>query len=93
MWMFFGVTAIVTALLNVIRTVLGREAKWFRFISLSATALTLCAFYAQAKAWVLLEYWDSLIDVVPTLSGILWFLTIASILINGITLFAGRKEK
>ena len=83
----FGITAIVAAILNVIWTVRHREAKWFRFISLSFTALTLCASYSLAKQWVLSNAADQLLDVMPTLSDVLWFLTIASIMLNGICLF------
>ena len=83
----FGITAIVAAILNVIWTVRHREAKWFRFISLSFTALTLCAYYSLAKQWVLANAADQLLDVMPTMSDVLWFLTIASIMLNGICLF------
>ena len=83
----FGITAIVAAILNVIWTMRHREAKWFRFISLSFTALTLCAYYSLAKQWVLSNAADQLLDVMPTLSDVLWFLTIASIMLNGICLF------
>ena len=83
----FGITAIVAAILNVIWTVRHREAKWFRFISLSFTALTLCAYYSLAKQWVLSNAADQLLDVMPTLSDVLWFLTITSIMLNGICLF------
>lgn len=83
----FGITAIVAAILNVIWTVRHREAKWFRFISLSFTALTLCAYYSLAKQWVLSNAADQLLDVMPTLSDVLWFLTIASIMLNGFCLF------
>lgn len=83
----FGITAIVAAILNVIWTMRHREVKWFRFISLSFTALTLCAYYSLAKQWVLSNAADQLLDVMPTLSDVLWFLTIASIMLNGICLF------
>ena len=87
MWLLFGVTAIIAAILNVIWTIRNRDAKWFRFISLSCTALTLCAFYAMAKQWVLTGAADQLLDVMPTLSTVLWFLTIVSVMINSISLF------
>lgn len=87
MWLFFGIIAIITALMNVISTLRHREAKWFRFISLSFTIFTLCSFYAQAAQWVLAKDWGALMDVLPSTSNILWFLTIASVLINSISLF------
>lgn len=88
----FGITAVVAAILNVIWTMLHREAKWFRFISLSFTALTLCAYYSLAKQWVLTNAADQLLDVLPTLSDVLWILTIASIMLNGICLFAKNDK-
>ena len=88
MWLLFGVAAIITAILNVIWTIQRREAKWFRFISLSCTAFTLCAYYSLAKHWVLTNASDQLSDVMPTLSKVFWILTIASVIINSISLFA-----
>ena len=88
----FGITAIIAAILNVIWTMRHREAKLFRFISLSFTALTLCAYYSLAKQWVLCNAVDQLLDVMPTLSDVLWFLTISSIMLNGICLFAKTNK-
>ena len=54
MWLLFGISAIIMAVFNVVWTIRHREAKWFRFISLSCTALTLCGFYSQANRWAVL---------------------------------------
>ena len=88
MWLLFGITAIIMAVLNVVWTIRHREAKWFRFVSLSFTTLTLCAFYSQANHWAIVGDYSALLDVMPTLSDVLWFLTIASVMLNGICLFA-----
>ena len=87
MWLFFGITAIITAILNVIWTLRHREAKWFRFLSLSLTVFTVCSFYAQAAHWVLAEDWSALMDVLPTTSNMLWSLTVTSVAMNSISLF------
>lgn len=87
MWLFFGIAAIVTALLNIIWTLRHLEAKWFRFSSLAFTLFTICSFYAQAARWVLNEDWSALMDVLPSTSNALWFLSIASVVMNGISLF------
>ncbi len=87
MWLVFGTAAVVSAVLNIAWAARGKEPKWFRFVSLSATALTLCAFYDLHAAWVVKEDWSALADVVPTMRGMLWTLTILSIGLNGITLF------
>mgnify|MGYP003296156468 CR=1 FL=1 len=86
MWMIFGLCAIVAALLNLIFWLLEKEPKWFRFLSLSLTALTLCAMYSMDAQWVIKEDWSALMDVVPTMSRYLWGMVIASIAINSITL-------
>ena len=91
-WFFFGMTAIITAILNVIWTLRNREAKWFRFCSLSFTVFTLCSFYAEAAHWILVEDWGALMDVVPITSNMLWFLTVVSVAINSISLFTRRDR-
>ena len=92
MWMVLGIAAIITAILNVICTVMNKDAKWFRFISLSLTALTLCAIYSMDAKWVSNEDWSAMMDVVPNMSKMVWILTIASVLLNGISLFK-KKER
>lgn len=92
MWIFFGFSAILTAILNIAWWALGREAKLFRFLSLSLTALTVCTFYAQAAAWTGKEDWSALTDVLPGVSVWLWFLTIASIFINALSLIPKDKK-
>ena len=87
MWLLFGLAAILTAILNVGRTLQHREAKWFRFVSLSCTAFTLCAFLSKVNAWVSMEDWSALMDVIPSASKAMCILTVASIAINSISLF------
>jgi len=91
MWIILSVGAIVFAALNIIWSVRNREAKWFSYISLSLTALTLCAFYSNEAGRVVNEDWGGLMDVMPAMSKMLWACTVASILINSIVLFKGRK--
>lgn len=93
MWIVFGIGAIITAIAGFICFVKHREAKWFRFASLSLTALTLCAFFSQVANWTQAEDWAAIIDVVPTLSALLWILTILSILLNSISLFVKKQAK
>lgn len=92
MWFVFGIGALIAAILNLIWTVKGNDAKWFRFTSLSLTALTLCAFHSQNAVWVLHEDWSALMDVVPSISKALWVLTLISIALNSISLFDPRKK-
>ena len=87
MWFVFGIVAIVSAIMNIAWALAGRDPKWFRFISLSATALTLCGFYSNNARWVINEDWSALMDVVPAMTTGLWRLTTLSIIINGVTMF------
>ena len=87
MWFVFGIVAIVSAIMNIAWALTGRDPKWFRFISLSATALTLCGFYSNNARWVTNEDWSALMDVVPAMTTGLWRLTTLSIIINGVTMF------
>ncbi len=92
MWFIFGVGAIITAGLNITWMAKGKDAKWFRFTSLSLTALTLCAFYSQDAVWVLHKDWSALEDVVPAMSRGLWVLTLISIALNSISLMKPRNR-
>lgn len=91
MWIILGVSAIIMTILNIVLTLTHRDTKWLGYISLSLTALTLCALHSQTAQWVLTEDWSALMDVIPAMTRILWFLTIGSIVINGISLL--RKNK
>lgn len=91
MWIIFGIAAIVFAALNLICAFQNKSAKWFRFISLSLTALTLCAFYSDGAIRVANEDWGGLMDIMPTMSTALWVCTIASIFVNSISLFIEKK--
>lgn len=93
MWLLFGLLAIIFAVLNVIGTWKHKEAKWFRYLSLSFTILTLCSEYNQVSQWVVKEDWSALLDVIPyTSDGICGF-AIASILINSVSLFQKNNTK
>ena len=87
MWLIFGISSIVFAGLNVIWTVKNKNAQCFRFVSISLTALTACAFYADGASRVAREDWGGLMDIMPTMSRALWFCVITSIVINAISLF------
>ncbi len=92
MWFVFGFFAIITAILHLLWFMKNKECKWFRFISLSFTILTVCAFYSDVSSRVLSEDWSSLIDIVPTMTKMLWLLSGISIFINSISLFKKSKS-
>ena len=94
MFMFFGIVAILFAVCNWYLFFTNRKQyKRFMFLSLSFTALTLCAFYSDAARMVISKDMAGLEDVVVTIHKSLWYLTIASIIINGIPLVAEKYRK
>lgn len=92
MWVLFGFGAIAFAILNIIWTFTNKPAKWFRFISMSLTVFTMCAFYSDGARRVIAEDWAGLMDILPTMSKALWVCCIISILLNSISLFKGREQ-
>ena len=90
MWLILGIVSIIFALLNVIFAIKNKSSKWYRFCSLSLTALTVCAFYSEAASLVVKEDWAGLMDTMPTMNKALWILVILSIAINSVSLFRGN---
>lgn len=90
MWLILGIVSIIFALLNIISAFKNKSSKWYRFCSLSFTALTVCAFYSEAASRVVKEDWAGLMDTMPTMNKALWVLVILSIAINFISIFNGN---
>lgn len=82
MWIIFGFIAIITTFINLYMFASGKDYKLAMAMGLSFTALTLCAEHSLIANWVDANDWSALLDVVPTMEKALWFLTIASILLN-----------
>ncbi len=91
MWLAMGAGAIIFAILNLVWLFKQKSSKWFGFISLSLTALTVCAFYSDAAMRVINEDWGGLMDILPSMSKALWICVIMSILVNSIMLLGDKK--
>mgnify|MGYP000474783746 FL=1 len=91
MWLAMGAGAIIFAILNLVWLFKQKSSKWFGFISLSLTALTVCAFYSDAAMRVINEDWGGLMDILPSTSKALWICVIISILANSIMLLGDKK--
>lgn len=91
MWLVMGAGAIIFAILNLVWLFKQKSSKWFGFISLSLTALTVCAFYSDAAMRVINEDWGGLMDILPSTSKALWICVIISILANSIMLLGDKK--
>lgn len=91
MWLVLGIGAILFAILNVVWSFQNREAKYFRFLSLALTALTVCAFYEDGAMRVVKRNYSGLMDTMPSISKALWVCVMISILINSISIFKGKR--
>ena len=87
MWLIFGGIAIIATFINLYLYTKGKNYHLAMAIGLSFTALTLVAEYNMVSNWVDVEDWSALLDVVPTMSTLLWILTIISILLNIVPAF------
>ena len=87
MWFISGIGAVVMAVLNIHQYIRRKPTKWFRFLSLAMTAITLCCFYGKVSFWANAGDWAAILDVVPFMAKALWVLVGASVVINGISLF------
>ena len=92
MWLLFGLGAVLFALINLAVHFRGKDSGYFRFISMSLTALTLCDFYYDGARRVIAEDWGGLTDIMPTVSKMLWILTLGSILINSLSLVTKNRK-
>lgn len=91
MVIILGIAAIIFAVLNIVFTLKKKNTELYRYLSLSFTALTVCAFYSSAARDVAEKDWSALMDTVPTISTALWMLVLISILINSVSLFMGKE--
>jgi hypothetical protein len=93
MWLILGLIAIVATFINLYMYKTGKDYKFAMAMGLSFTALTLCAEHSLVSNWVKAEDWAALLDVVPTMETVLWFLTIVSILLNISPILLELKNK
>lgn len=87
MWLIFGIFSTILAFLNIGAKFKDKETKYFRFLSLSFTSLTLLSFYQDGANRIIKNDWAGLMDTMPTIAKTLWILTILSIALNSISLF------
>ncbi|MTH52826.1 hypothetical protein GKZ89_05340 [Bacillus mangrovi] len=93
MWIILGAAAIAVTVINLFMYAAGKDYKLAMAAALSLTALTICADYSSLNGWVKAEDWGAISDVVPSMANALWFLTIASILLNTAPLLLERVRK
>ena len=87
MQFILGILAMFFAAANVIAWLNGKDPTKDRFLSMAFTSLTVFSFYNMGAEFLIKEDFAGAQDVIPTISNTLFICTIASIIINGITLF------
>ena len=92
MFLILGIIAIVATVLNLYLYKVGKDYKLAMAMGLSFTALTLVSGYSMISGWVKVKDWAALLDVVPTMTTVLWGLTIVSILLNIIPILLEQKK-
>lgn len=92
MWIILGLIAIVVTFTNLYMFALGKDYKLAMAMGLSFTALTLCAEHSFVSELIIRDDLSALSEV-PNYDRELWFLTIASILLNIAPIFLERKAK
>lgn len=90
MWLSFGILAVIFAILNLVFAFKGKEAKYFRFMSMALTILTVWKVYDDDITRFFMKDFATIEDISGTMTKALFVCSAASIAINGITLF---KEK
>ena len=92
MFLILGIIAIVATVLNLYLYKVGKDYKLAMAMGLSFTALTPVAGYSMISGWVKVKDWAALLDAVPTMTTVLWGLTIVSILLNIIPILLEQKK-
>ena len=92
MFLVLGTIAIVATVLNLYLYKVGKNYKLAMAMGLSFTALTLVAGHSMISDWVKVKDWAALLDAVPTMTTVLWGLTIVSILLNIIPILLEQKK-
>lgn len=85
LWVVFGILSVVFTVLALCLPG-GKKAVWASFCAIAFTALTLRQEYALVTNWVLRQDWAALLDVVPSMSGVLTGYVVGMLLLNAVAL-------
>lgn len=94
MWLILGSLAIAVTLANLLFTCRRKKWSWLCTVAaLSLTAFTICSLYTEAYQWVEAKAVSTILDVMPTMSWMIWVLTGGSVLLNGLAAFLAESGK
>ncbi|HHT21090.1 MAG TPA: hypothetical protein GXZ74_06605 [Tissierellia bacterium] len=94
-WLPLGLLSFILAITNLVRTMAGSRHGWevLVFLSLSSGLGTLVAEYFLVNRWVASEDWAALMDVVPSMSGVILVAAIIGVILNGIVLIVQLQKR
>lgn len=92
MWMVFGILAVIFAILNLVFSFKGKDARYFRFISMALTIITVWKVHDDEIARYFMRDFAYLEDVSGTMTKALFACSAGSIAINSISLFREKKS-
>lgn len=93
-WFFLGGLAYLFVIVNLCRTITGKNKGWeiLSFCSLSFGALTVLDQYRMVDHWLAWENMNSISNVVPAVSRSLTITVLAGILLNLLVLILNLKK-
>lgn len=91
MWLVFGIMAVIFAILNLVFAFKGKEAKYFRFMSMALSIITLWVALKEELNLFFIKDFSALEDTAPTLINGLFVCSAGSIIINSVSLFKEKK--
>lgn len=91
MWMVFGILAVIFAILNLVFSFKGKDARYFRFISMALTIITVWKVHDDDITRFFMKDFAALEDVAGTMTKALFVCSVGSIVINSISLFREKR--
>lgn len=91
MWMVFGILAVIFAILNLVFSFKGKDARYFRFISMALTIITVWKVHDDDITRFFMKDFATLEDVAGTMTKALFACSVGSIVINSISLFREKR--
>lgn len=95
MWILIGACSVALSVCNLCFAFYRpKYVTWITYIALSFVCFELVSEYNMVNQWVIHEDWSALMDVVPSMNGVVFCYAMIMVIGNGIALLiAHRKEK
>ena len=88
MWMITGIISVIALLMAVNQ---NKKKVYISVTAITFLVITLLLQYNQVNVWVMKEDWSALMDVIPSMNGILCGYTVIILLANGIAMAIKNK--